>query len=81
MSKVNFRKVSSSYWGGNGVGNVPASWGVFIDGDKKYTIKGKADYAGRGYSIVDNDGKLAKDLSQFFFSQLRHAKTFFKNNF
>jgi len=71
--EIKYKKVKSSVWSGNGVGDCPASWGVMVDGVQVAVVKGRVDYAGRSYVIVDNDGELRKDL-HWNHKYLRDAK-------
>lgn len=73
MKNIRYKKLKDSYWGGNGVGDVPASWEVLVDGSALLHINGRASYSGKWYTLTDVNGKLFKNI-QFSYHFLKDAK-------
>lgn len=73
MAKIQYKKIKNSYWGGNGVGDIPASWAVFVDGKEVLHISGRASYNGKWFAILNLEGNFYKEICNTHYL-LKHAK-------
>ena len=76
MKALTYKKTKSSVWGGNGVGNVPASWACFVDGEERFSLVGYANYSHKGYRLYDTK----RNRLGYPFSTLKEAKQYIENN-